>query len=763
MEINLKKLSDQAIEGTTGSNKMRLSEDSASMVFQMFTKSIYSNPIGTVVREITSNCFDSHIEAKVNSPVIIRKNIDKDTGNLSISFIDFGVGMSPDRVNNIYGVYFASTKRVDNTQIGGFGIGGKTPLAYKRSTGHGQGEYDNSFNLITNHDGMKYFYLIYEGPESPVISLLHSEPTTDRNGTEVRIPVLPNDVSKFENEMVRQLYYFENVIFDGFDKESLTNNYQIIRAKSFLFRGNEYSSYAHVCLGRVAYPIDYSVLGLSSGDYSFPIALRLEIGDINVTANREALDYSENTIKVLKKQLEAAKKEITERLVKQYDNIVTLEDYFKAKNKFGTLFFENGKTINCKDIIKMKDVDFSNFKFSFTKMPDDVQLFNFFFNVRLVGKKFGKYNRRYGSSSGQFKGGYDELLGAKNLYFHEGLFERKIVKQAWLKTKHERYYVISRKNLLGNNVQTMVDVAELFNVHDTISAVDANGNVQPTKYMQSLLEMQDEYFGLVEDNCIDYNSLEVPADFIESRRVEKLSTEIRNTTIPAKVMGSYRTRIKLDTMFKLNIPIFYGTKEDEAKLETGYTVYRMLFGDALTVRSYDEYRHEFKLNDKKGVVFILIAQNNIKYMEYCKNANHISTLYWKMLHRKAKKVMNYYQAQSLVTKFNEINSLYRASEFKNICPTWAKKIQTLNILMTGYAKSPFEYNGGSNSKYYCSLYFPVNNVELTGEQQKMNVLIDEVKEMEVLNAEVMQHIQHPSYFSLAKPSYWNLLRSIMVY
>ena len=106
-----------------------MSQDSSSVVFRMFTDTIYSNRVGTVVREITSNCFDSHIEAGVNTPVVIRKTHDTTDDTHYVSFIDFGVGMSPDRVENIYGVYFESTKRDNNDEIGGFGIGGKTPLA----------------------------------------------------------------------------------------------------------------------------------------------------------------------------------------------------------------------------------------------------------------------------------------------------------------------------------------------------------------------------------------------------------------------------------------------------------------------------------------------------------------------------------------------------------------------------------------------------------------------------------------------------------
>ena len=168
MQVNLKSLNQQEVSSTTVEKKMQMSPEYQAMVFQMFTKGIYSNPKGTIVREITSNCKDSHTEAGVNKPIVIRKTVDKLANTIYISFIDFGVGMSPDRMENIYGVYFASSKRTDNTQIGGFGVGGKTPLAYRRSTGYGQAEYDNSFNIITNYNGIKYTYLVYEGDECPI-------------------------------------------------------------------------------------------------------------------------------------------------------------------------------------------------------------------------------------------------------------------------------------------------------------------------------------------------------------------------------------------------------------------------------------------------------------------------------------------------------------------------------------------------------------------------------------------------------------------
>ena len=63
---------------------------------------------------------------------------------------DFGPGISPDRMSNIFIQYTASTKRDDNVQTGGFGLGAKTPFAYS-----------NSFVIVTVMNGIKYQYNCY--------------------------------------------------------------------------------------------------------------------------------------------------------------------------------------------------------------------------------------------------------------------------------------------------------------------------------------------------------------------------------------------------------------------------------------------------------------------------------------------------------------------------------------------------------------------------------------------------------------------------
>ena len=780
MKINIAELSKNNIESTTNTVKMRLSEHAQSMVFQLFTKNVYSNPIGTVVREITSNCFDSHIEANVNSPVIIKKTYDKQTNTHYISFIDYGVGMSTDRVNNIYGVYFESTKRTDNEQIGGFGVGAKSVLAYKRSTGQGEGEYDNSFYVITNFDNVKYYYCIYEGTDTPVISLLHQEETKERNGTEVRIPVLEKDLSNFSKEMVRQLYYFENVIFEGFDEsttyyshysELLTNKYQIVRGKNFLFRGTDYNENIHICLGRVAYPIDYNVLGLNSSDYRLPVALKLEVGEINVTVSRESIDYSESTIKMLRKKLEEVKKEIADMLVKQYEGIVTLEQYFNLKNDFGRLNFGNGLSMYVGNLIKQSDISLSNFSYNILKMPNDKQLFRFFFKVKTMGKKPTGRRSRYNTSSYEFDGGYQELQKHNNLLYITDVFNRKVLKQAYLKHTFELYHIISEINLC-THPEILSDIYDLFSVNLKSVIDEKTGKVD--SFIQTLIDMQKEYFTIVQAHAQDYDLLIVPEDFIEERkdRKSKITEEMRKLTIPVKFIEHYgRDRVELSMLFDTRMQIFYGTQEDETKLSRASQIFSLLFDDSLIVNgvNYDKtftkrsdcYDQKKKKNPNAGIMFIMLAHNNVKYMEYCHNANHINTVYDKLLYRKESIVKQYFQTYNTIEQYNSILELYKSKHFAKIDKKWGKKIDDLNAKIKAIPAKAKDNNIGNNRPLLGN-YYKLNDIKPTKEQIVINKQIDEIKKLQALNTNVLRWVSMPYSFDKEHTELYKILGKIMV-
>lgn len=775
MKYDVNQYSDVEVLSTTLDKDMTLSSDSTSLIFQMLSKNIYSNPIGSIVREITSNCFDSHVEAGVeNTPVIIRKNIDKLTGNISISFIDFGFGMSPERINDVFSVFLKSTKRLDNQQIGCFGLGSKCPLAYKRSTGHGEGEYDNSYQIITIFDGTKYTYQIYDSNKCPKISEPQTEFTTEHNGTEVRIPVLERDVYMFEKEMTRQLYYFENIIFENFNNVDLTNDYQIVRSKNFLFRGDEYSQYIHICLGRVAYPIDYTILNLNSSDYRMPLALRLEIGDINVIASREGVDYSESTIKILKSKLEIVKNDIKVRLAKQYDNVQSLEDYFKVKQDFGHLMFSNGKTINVGNLISKFDVCFTNFKYSdFIKMPTDSELFDFFFQAKLYGKKPSQgRKRRYNSDNIAilYEGNYEAILKkSANVLYNDGDFNRKVIKQAYLKQEHQTYYIITKKDMRFANRS---DIADLFNISlDTL--IDDSGKLLPV--IQNIVDLQEDYFEIIAKHYINYENVVVPESFVITRKHSAITKEMRNTMISIRIYqsGGYNRRsiVKLDELFNFKEPIFYCKKGNEYEMKKVIRIFSALFNEESI--AYYNYNNKFEphsnrnnVNMKKKIMFIQIAENNMKYLKFCNNVKPISEIYHSLFYRKADMVEKYFQSYVLVDSYNNVSSLYTTNGFEKVNAKWYNKAIEVKKYFDALSNLTNGNNNGNtlgNIKSELSKYFNVNNNVESPEQLKIKNLINELNKLKVKNEKIMKYIDLPYRFDDMPIELINILKKVMIF
>lgn len=265
------------------------------------SKSLYSNPIGSVVREITSNCFDSHKEAGVDDAVVISKG--EDDEGVFISFKDVGVGLSPNRIKDVYMNYLTSTKRNTNDQIGGWGLGSKTPLAYT-----------DYFYIETVFDKIKYNYILSMGETIPTLDLLNQEETEQRNGTVITIYIKKDvnggtstsDLVLFEKELKAQLCYFDNVYFLGW---GIDNNYRIFEQDHFKYRSKDrYSEEMHIMLGKVSYPIDWKEIQIER--IEIPIGIKFEIGELQVTPNREALRYTDDIKSLVKERIQSAYDEV---------------------------------------------------------------------------------------------------------------------------------------------------------------------------------------------------------------------------------------------------------------------------------------------------------------------------------------------------------------------------------------------------------------------------------------------------------------------
>jgi len=204
------------------------------MIVQILRDKIYSNKVAAVCREVMSNGRDANREAgRPGTPVYVSIHDDSDLigdGSTLISFKDSGIGISPDRIDNVFLKYGGSTKRGTNGQTGGFGIGAKTPFAYT-----------NTFIITTiaEVDGknMKYLYqaaIISDGQkESSQLILISEEETDEKTGTTITVPIgsadsefnLRERVAQFEWECVHAVAMWETKPeFKGFKHETKDRN-----------------------------------------------------------------------------------------------------------------------------------------------------------------------------------------------------------------------------------------------------------------------------------------------------------------------------------------------------------------------------------------------------------------------------------------------------------------------------------------------------------------------------------------------------------
>jgi hypothetical protein len=439
--MELKNFTDVGVDVTEVDESIDFSIDQESLgvLFKGFSDGLYSNKIGSIVREITSNCFDSHIEAAITRPVTIEMTSpDGYTGTPgSISFIDYGVGLSPERMRNIYSKYFASTKRTTNDQIGGFGIGAKSPLSYI-----------DSFTAITRFEGIEYVYIIHRGVKVPQVQLVEKNPTDKHNGTEIKIPIKnKNDFNDFQREIHNQLAFFDNI---NYINCGMDNNYKLYQGKHFIVRCDNSVSddrlEPSICLGKVKYPIDWNqVKNLNRYEFDSPIALRFDIGELTVTMNRESIEYTDKVKAAINQKFIDAAAELQKLSDSTTETVDDFSVYMElVKNDTPVLKLDKDVFINVKGFIKPRPAQYKEFlKFppSFT-FPRNNPFFQYevpgFIDFTGTMKSQENSRRRYSSVKG-----IKELIDKKYKIFRVAGTAGKR-KNLYLHSIHGDFYVVRK-------------------------------------------------------------------------------------------------------------------------------------------------------------------------------------------------------------------------------------------------------------------------------------------------------------------------------
>lgn len=297
---------------------MRLTEKGIIAATRMFRDQIYTHKEWAVVREILCNAIDEHRKHGITRPIKVTLPTMDDP---HFRVRDFAKGLDKEGVFNVFFQYFASTKDGGNDDIGGFGIGAKSPLAYS-----------DVFFVDSYHAGHKTSYVAnIDGEASTAHSMALSD--SSETGIEVAIPVETRDFDKFASltQYFVQFADFSNFEFVGRDIETTSIDWtlefesaRVGRFESpFKSRSGIFAKVADVL-----YPIE------ESSEFKNPfyqsLVLDLSNGSVDIHPSRERLDLSKRNVFVIKQAIDKVNKEAAAKVDEKMKAAKTADEKFKA-------------------------------------------------------------------------------------------------------------------------------------------------------------------------------------------------------------------------------------------------------------------------------------------------------------------------------------------------------------------------------------------------------------------------------------------------
>lgn len=307
----------------------------ASVVIEILRNRLYENKIQTLVQEYMSNARDAHREIGQTAKIQVTFPTRQEP-----HFVvrDFGPGITPDRMSNVFVLYGASTKRTTNNQTGGFGIGAKSAWSYT-----------DSFEVTTYVDGVMRLYVAEIGShKNGALNKIMECETTEPNGTKISIMIKPYDSSDFGRAIVRgSMFWTEEEYPEFLNSSDWDNNLKNSRkvGLSRFMDTNMSGQSPHQWAGGnsntlvvdgIPYPMPNvhipELEKLRNEANASHLTVFIPNGLVQVSASREKIDDSDTSKKALKQIFVAALDEFYKAKQKWEDTIVDSQTLIDSRN-----------------------------------------------------------------------------------------------------------------------------------------------------------------------------------------------------------------------------------------------------------------------------------------------------------------------------------------------------------------------------------------------------------------------------------------------
>lgn len=372
----------------------------SAKAFLILSQSLYSNPVGSMIRELSTNAYDAHVMVgKKDEPFILTL---PNSMEPTFKIRDFGPGMSHKDIMSVYTTFFESTKTNSNDVVGCLGLGSKSPFGVA-----------DSFTVTSYYNGVKTIYSSFlNDARIPSIAKFAEVETDEENGLEIEVAIKSDNFHTFNREVNAQLKYFKvKPIIKG------NSDFKWNPDEEYLYEGTGWKMVKggngpRVVQGQIQYPISTRDMGKVYDTASMAVQellnrsvlFEVDIGEVNIAPSREALSYDERTSRNI---VAAAEKILAELPGKLRATIENAPTEYEAKLQYSSLIgdltrgYNRGviaKAVKESGEIKWKGKDVSDIGFEFA--ADDI----------ISATKFTKnYRGRFQKNNYHLYGGYNGI------------------------------------------------------------------------------------------------------------------------------------------------------------------------------------------------------------------------------------------------------------------------------------------------------------------------------------------------------------------
>jgi len=321
-----------------------------ALSFSILSSGLYTDPEMAIVRELSCNAYDAHVAAN-NQDTPFEIHLPNELEPF-LSIKDYGIGLSDEdiqgatvpvmvenamgemvhltdenndlrfnRTGGLYTTYFDSTKTNSNDFIGALGLGSKSPFSYT-----------DAFEVISRHNGKKRTYAIFLNEEGiPTVAKMGEIDTDEHSGLEVKIAIKQSDFRRFVTKTATALKYFpikpvvRGALHFEFDAIPEYN----IQTEKWMISPSNWGSSITAVQGNVAYRVDATQIKEHLDENmvklvnNSTIVIYFNIGDLEVSANREEIRYDKRSMDAIVARLKKVSDEFTQEVEKKIGKINT--------------------------------------------------------------------------------------------------------------------------------------------------------------------------------------------------------------------------------------------------------------------------------------------------------------------------------------------------------------------------------------------------------------------------------------------------------